>query len=513
MTKNFFHPHSLNKRSKSVLTGLALVVCMNTVLVNASPPAFAEDQQKITVVQNSGNDGQAIQKAIDEATAKNGIAYLPAGEYKLESDLWLETNSVLQGAGDKTVLHFSKGQIRSLKNDSKEFHYTNNYINEVTPQAVKATLDAAPVGATTITADTAARFAKGDWIYTDDNRKDTWDILEDQKKTHQWNDPATPLSRQQIFQIVAVQGNVITLNTPLQFALEKGASLYKHVGARNFEVSSLKIISPTQDRPILCEQPMGARFLNLTIEAKGGITLTHKPYDNLIQNCRFITTAWRGVTVEYFGAKNRVLNNEIEYVTGGDCALLFMVSCSDNDVAYNTIRHIGPNVLKQDEGGIYIHATSFHNTVHHNNIDGTLEALGSYYGAEDNLFFENVGTNVRMGVMSYYARNNTYLRNHFSMVPKPPVNPQGAVVYGSYGSLFKGNRFTGEFHNGIVVQGSHDIDILDNTMVGAGAEKSEFGIRFIGKDTKTGDDFNGANPRSGLRRGNTISNIKTPEGT
>src|SRR5690606_11717177 len=133
---------------------------------------------------------------------------------------------------------------------------------------------------------------------------------------------------------VNVQGNTIELDRPTHFPYQKGATIHQHLGARNFEISSLQIINPEEDNPLLFEQPMNARFSHLTVKAKGGILLSHRAYNNVIENCHFITNGWRGITVENFSAKNRVLNNIIDYVTGGDCSLLVMLSSYDNTVAY-----------------------------------------------------------------------------------------------------------------------------------------------------------------------------------
>lgn len=490
-----------------VVMGFALTVSMG---VYTPRPTFAQGHKIFDVPQNSGHDREAIQKTIDEATAAGGVAHIPAGEYHIDGDLWLASNSILRGDGDASVLRFTKGQIRSLKDGSTNFYYTNNYINEVIPNKYQTTLEEdAPSGDKQFTVKEATRFQQGDWIYSDNNLTDTWAILEDPKRTTLWNDPNAAFARQEIFQVTQVQGNTLQLDRPLKFALKAGAGVRKHVGARNFEVSSLKVVNPDAQHPLIFEQPMNARFVNLTVEAKGGITLTHKPYNNLIENCRFITNGWRGITVEYFAAKNRIWNNHIDYVTGGDCALLVMFSSHGNDVAYNTILQKGANKLVRDEAGIYIHATSYENVVHHNIIDGTLEALGNFYSAEDNLFSYNRGTNVRIGIMSYYARNNSYINNSFEIVPKAPVDAIGALVYGSYGSLFQKNNFKGDFVDGIRIQGSHHIDVLDNVITGLDRQKSAYGINQIGNDKKTGDNFNGADPYSGLRRGNNITNVKS----
>ncbi len=498
-------------KKRFLLTHVALALI---AFIGATPVTMPTVQaQENHIFRATGNDREAIQKTIDEASAKRGVAYLPAGEYQIDGDLWLTDHSILRGDGDVTVLRFSKGQIRSLKNGSKSFYYTNNYFNEVVPNPVNTGITkAAAKGENKIEVADAARFQKGDWVYTDDNRKDTWEILEDPKRAHLWNDPKAPLARQQIFQIIGIEGNAIEFNNPLDFGVEPGNTLRKHVGARDFEVSSLKIIHPTELRPLHFEQPMNARFTNLTIEAKGGITLSHKAYNNLIENCRFITKGWRGVTVEYFCGRNRVVGNSVDYIGGGDAAILIMISSWENNVSYNSVRYVAEkNGQPRDEGGIYIHATTYNNTVHNNNVNGTIEAYGNFFGADNNVFFDNIGTNVRMGIVSYYARNNVYLDNVLTIVPKPPIDTEGALIYGSFGNLFRGNHISGQFVNGLRIQGSHSIDVIDNVLAGSG--ESLFGFRYYDKDVKTGDTFNGVNPRSGLRRGNVVSGVKTQEGS
>ncbi|MBT4820485.1 MAG: hypothetical protein HON70_32555, partial [Lentisphaerae bacterium] len=82
-------------------------------------------------VPNDGNDDlAAVQKCLEVATGAQKACLVPEGNYLFSGDLWLGSNAILFGEGKKSVLTFSKGKIRALKNGSRHFYYTRNYNNE-----------------------------------------------------------------------------------------------------------------------------------------------------------------------------------------------------------------------------------------------------------------------------------------------------------------------------------------------------------------------------------------------
>jgi len=114
-----------NNVTKCILVLFALLPVFATV-------SKAADSESISVLKfgaapNDGKtDRQAIQACIVAATKENKTCFIPAGEYAIDGDLWVQTNTKVKGQGDKTVLNFSKGFLRSLKNGSKKFSYARN---------------------------------------------------------------------------------------------------------------------------------------------------------------------------------------------------------------------------------------------------------------------------------------------------------------------------------------------------------------------------------------------------
>ena len=73
------------------------------------------------VPNDESDDLGAIQACIEAATEAGKACFVPAGEYVLAGDLWLESDAVLFGEGRQSVLTFPKGKLRALKNGSRHF--------------------------------------------------------------------------------------------------------------------------------------------------------------------------------------------------------------------------------------------------------------------------------------------------------------------------------------------------------------------------------------------------------
>jgi len=250
------------------------------------------------------------------------------------------------------------------------------------------------------------------------------------------------MARSEIFQITDIKGNIIVLDKPMRFEMPKGSPVTRHAGARNCSIDSLKILNNVSKYgAVFLEQPFEAKVTNLTVEGNAGIWLVNHPYRCLVKNCRVKATKMRAISVQHYAVENSVLNNVVDYTHGGDTAILVMISSYGNEIAYNKVR--GHGKQQSNEGGIYIHATSYDNKVHHNHITGTTSPIGAYYAAFDNHFYENTGEDNGVGLAGWYAGPNTFTENNFKINSKRPGQRMGAYIYGSRGMVLKRNVFSG----------------------------------------------------------------------
>jgi len=415
-------------------------------------------------VPNDGKDDSvAIQKCVDTAAKAGKACFIPEGKYDLSNHLWLGTNATLFGAGEKSVLEFSAGCIRALKNGNKQFYYTGNYNNErIAGKRKLGTLTkAVEKGQRTFFVKTKDEFKAGDWIFINNNRKDTWTILEKQSKGRDTaaylNGRKDVLAKGQIAEIVSVTGNQITMDRELDAGYEAGSVIGNHVGARNICVRDLAILNNSDANRAYAmefEQPFGFVLKNLAIKTTmgaGGIRLVHYAFRCLVENCTITNSGKYAVSIANFCSENKVLNNDVTFVIGGDCAILVMMYSKQNWIVNNTVNCL--SMLNNNEGGIYIHATSFENKVLHNTIKGASAAIGAYYGANNNLFKGNTAVNSNTGISLWYAgANNLFEDNKFSFgKTRRPGKYAGIRSYCSQSTQLDRNVFSGELDFGCVV--------------------------------------------------------------
>lgn len=412
------------------------------------------------------DDLTAIQKCIDAAAKLKKACFIPEGKYIVNGDLWLASNAELFGEGKKTVLTFPKGMIRALKNGNKAFYYTGNYNNERIGGKVKrGTLEkAVQKGAKSLYIKTKANFKVGDWIFISNNRKDTWTILEKlskgQKTDAYLNGSKDVLVKGQVAKITAVKANEITIDRELDSGYASGAVFGNHVGARNIYIHDFSINNNSNAKrgyAILFEQPFNAKFENLTIKSmKGGICLLHYAFRNTIKKCNITNSGNYAIKIANFCAENKVLNNDVNFITGGDCAILVMMYSKKNMVANNRISCLSK--LKNFEGGVYIHATSFENKVIDNISKGATTSIGAYYGANNNLFKGNKGFNSNTGITGWYAGdNNTFEDNKFFFGnTNRKQKHTGFYSHCSQGLKLINNSFTGKLDIGALLSPQKD---------------------------------------------------------
>lgn len=183
------------------------------------------------VADGSSDATAAVQDAIDAASAAGGgVVYFPAGSYRFEGQLVISTSKVvLRGAGqDASQLFFTS---------FSGFDYQSHILFRATPEVtldVPLAENGAAYGNTVVVSD-ASSVSVGDdvvigWVISDEfvsehDMVGTWD--QDNNAFHlTWQ----PFFRRQV---LAIDGNVVTLDVPLRYpALTRDtASLRVETGA------------------------------------------------------------------------------------------------------------------------------------------------------------------------------------------------------------------------------------------------------------------------------------------
>ncbi|MBT4816438.1 MAG: right-handed parallel beta-helix repeat-containing protein, partial [Lentisphaerae bacterium] len=299
-------------------------------------------------------------------------------------------------------------------------------------------------------------FAVGDWIFISNNRKDTWTILE--KKSKGQDTPAhlngsrDVLVKAQIARITEIEENRITIDRELDSDYVAEAVIGDHVGARNIRIHDLSIINHSgKGHAIVFEQPFNAHFRGLTIETTegaGGIRLVHYAFRCTIEKCDITNSGQYAITISNFSSENVVEGNDITFVEGGDCAILVMMYSKNNVVSENSVDCL--STAAKNDGGIYIHATSFGNRVLNNEIKGASSAIGAFYGANNNVFKGNTGSNPNTGISLWYAGgSNVFEDNDFRFGDtRRPGRHIGVYAYCSQTSVVEENLFSGKLDVG-----------------------------------------------------------------
>lgn len=431
----------------------------------------------------SQNDLDAIQKCIDECRATGKICYIPQGNYLLKGDLWLGENTRVTGDGNKSKLIFQQGILRTEKGGKRDFYYTNNYNNEVISGDVfTLTSRNANAGATTLNVEKPGLFKPGQLIYTFNNRTNSWAILEDAKQQAKWNE-LDGFARSEIFTVKAVSATGITLDRPLKFPLDKGAKVRPQIGASNVQISNLSIDNQVEARKderyaILFEQPDKVTISSVSLTSKcGGINLSHHAYKCSITDCNITVAYGRAIMIENFAYGNVVARNNINYTTGGDGAILVMMSSGNNKVFGNKVYGHGNG--EANECGIAVHALSYDNEVYNNYVEGMAEGMGAYYGAFDNSIHDNTTKNVKVGFMSFNARENEVNNNTFNIASGRKGDKVGMLLFASRQTNMKANKVNGNFVYGAKLQASSAIGLTGNQIRSTNPKAYAFGVKVI----------------------------------
>lgn len=409
--------------------------------------------------EESTDNTTAFQKCLAESAVKKCDCYVPKGTYYFSQDLFLPSGSSLIGEGEASRLIFNKGGVRGYKNGSANFYYTNNYNNEVVPDAKYTQLRRkVNQGVDHIEVANSDLFKVGDNIVMFNNKLDSWVILEDEKQSTKWNGAhGDYFAKGGSFKVKNIQGDTLFLDTKLPFALPEHSMISLRSGISNVKIKKLAIVRKTDGYAILLEQPLSVSMNQLMIKGYGGILLSH--YANKCSITDNIIDSERGyaVCIENFSSDNAVLRNNVVFRrsgldTGGDCAIILLMGAYNNQVCYNDVKNIGER--SRDFGGIFSHALSFNNRITNNNINGAAEGIGTYYGAFNNIFTENVIEKVRIGIVSYYSRSNVYTGNRLNISYIGKEYSYGILDYGTLSNTYQTSKLSGEMTIDIKNQGS-----------------------------------------------------------
>lgn len=263
---------------------------------------------KDTVSAISGDCRALIQAAIDrvsaltpDANGHRGAVLLKAGVYAVDSSLFIRTGGVVlrgEGNGVKgTVLIATK----LTQHNFIIMQGSGSGFGEVSGSRVGITDTYVPTGAKTITAAAGHTFAAGDNVVIQRTPNEAWiDTLN--MRQYGWTITQYKINFER--QVVAVQGNTLTLNIPIVDPIEQaygGADIYKSnvtVRIRECGIENMRIESD---------------FISNDDESHGWDAVTMSRIEN----------SWaRNLIIKYFAHTGVYVLNQSRYNTVEDCAMI-----------------------------------------------------------------------------------------------------------------------------------------------------------------------------------------------
>lgn len=249
----------------------------------------------------------AIQAAIT-AVATNGVVYLPAGTYRLDSRFVIyKTSFTIRGDGDSTILDCRMGD---------QVFYVGANSENATPVAISGS---PAKGDSSFTVADASTFSIGDLAQTRIGMDTSLPTIH--------VSGANASVRAQTVRITNKVGNVLTFSPALYFALPSGLSptcKRLPVGMVDFGMEDLKM-DGTNGHPtdmVLLNQAYNCWFKNITSYMSGGYHLDV----SYAVNCEF---------------RHCHINNSVTHVANGSGIRLNMVSATL--VEDNIIERVGPS--------------------------------------------------------------------------------------------------------------------------------------------------------------------------
>lgn len=366
--------------------------------------------QEINCVTNygvhaDGNDTSPQIQACINGISNSQVAYLPAGTYTLTSTLNLRSNKTLRGeSSETTTLLFTN---TALTND---INISGGYTNY--PDAPITILSGYTKGSTQLELNNASSFAPGSFVYLTE-----------------LNDTSIPVSiagtggtctycgiygaagtraRVQISEVVAVNGNTVTISPPLYFTMSAGNSpkanktpaYIQFAGIENIKVKNGGTTKSSYRRNIHFQGAANCWVKNVKVENCGNRCIDfefdvfrNEVRDSYVTGCidRVNSDTCYGVHIDA-GSAHLVENNVFETMTASSVVL---TSASGNVFAYNYSysmhrdydptgwmwddhwTHGSHNTFNLWEGNIMqgmawdiIHGSASHNTLFRNRIYG-----------------------------------------------------------------------------------------------------------------------------------------------
>jgi hypothetical protein len=267
-----------------------------------------------TVSPSDTNSQAVIQKAIEEVSQRKpdangfrGAILLKKGTYKIPGTLYIVASGVvLRGEGDGeqgTKLIATGNTQRSLIEVMGD-----GYLEEIPGTRAEVTDEYVPIGATSFTVNSTAKFKAGDKIVlvrpgTEDWIKDLkMDVIDSRKETKQWSPGEYELYYERV--ITKVKGNTISIDCPVVMSLEK-----KYGGATIFKSTFEERISKVGIEHLRCE----STYASDTAEDHGWTAIQFNKIEN----------GWvRHVTSRYFGYACVQLNALAKWITVSDSRCL-----------------------------------------------------------------------------------------------------------------------------------------------------------------------------------------------
>ncbi|MBI3922245.1 MAG: right-handed parallel beta-helix repeat-containing protein [Armatimonadetes bacterium] len=404
-----------------------------------------------SAVSDGKTDATApLQKAIDSLKG-GGVLTVPAGVYRITRSLRVPSRVRLQGAGVATVIRAEKGDALVLEGRDAD-------LGALT----------ADVEDRTLTVTDASKVHPGDWVALHNG------LPYDYTKP---NEPKDPGTQQEVFRVLTVQGNRITLDREPCFAYRKGrkakAARREHIVAA--AVSDLTIESAPGKRAVYANLARNCVIERVVVEGRGkgeGLRINQSAFCAVDRCVVRDTVGSTALFITYWSHGCRITNNHIEHHdinAAGDGLILLYFGCNNNVVTGNTLRN-SPST-KTEIHGICVHTKSYQNVVANNSVSGAAFGLSTAFGSFDNVFTGNTLTSCTRGISLIDDRRSVVTGNTLRACGnRADTTAHSITVSGSYDGLIAQNNLSAGPQNGVYfyTKPSSGFTISDNQIIDPG---------------------------------------------
>lgn len=332
------------------------------------------------------------------------VVYIPAGTYRLNSQIILKKGVTLRGAGTSTVLN----------------SYANWHAIQMgdfpSPPVVTALQTNANKGDTSITVASVTNpvLAVGDYIVIDQTNDGV--EVNNTPPDPDFSRDANNRSLSQMTKITAINGTTLSLDLPLNHSYQTTRT------AQVWKVSTVYTGMGLEDLKIVRISPTTGGYSNIKVVACAGCW---------IKNIRSDFAEFRHVDLDR-SYRNEIRDSHFHdgfnHASGGEAyGLVCGRNSSANLIENNIIYHCRHSMIIKEgaSGNVY----GYNYSVASWQGDGWLAGDIQHHGAHTNhnLFEGNMGAQIREDWTHGSSSYNTFFRNNVIRDSFPPENPSGAT--------------------------------------------------------------------------------------